>query len=100
MEDGSNLHRELLFASPALETLLIGQPEQIADLAAPDAELLAIRPTHRRDFINANLLIAKVLNRVYESGWVCHDSNIPPWGKLVKYIITNRVGIVTPANSL
>ena len=72
-----------------LPTLLVRQPERIADLAAVRAEDFTIRPAHRRDFINANLLIAKVLNRVYESGGVFHDSNIPQWGKLVKYIITS-----------
>ena len=73
VEDGSNLDRELLFATPALEPLLIGKPDDIPDLTAADAENFAIGPAHRRDFINANLLIAKVLNRVYESSWVCHE---------------------------
>jgi hypothetical protein len=73
MEDGSDLDGELLFAASALPPLLIRQPEHIADLATGWAEDLAIGPAHRRDFINANLLITKVLNRVYESGWVCHE---------------------------
>jgi hypothetical protein len=75
MEDGSNLHRELLFASSALPPLLIRQPENVSDLAAARTGDFAIGPTHCRDFINANLLIAKVLNSVYESGWVCHKQN-------------------------
>jgi hypothetical protein len=100
MEDGSNLHRELFLASTALVTLLVGKPEGIADLAATHADDLTIRPTHRRDFINANLLIAKVLNRVYECLGVCHKERIATLVRLVKYIITHRVGIVTPANLL
>jgi hypothetical protein len=88
MEDGSNLDGELFLAAPALPPLLIGKPERIADFATARAEDFAIGPAHRRDFIDANLLIAKVLNRVYESDWVCHKQSIPHWGKLVKYIIT------------
>lgn len=56
---------------------------------------LTIRPTHRRDFINANLLIAKVLNRVYESGRVCHKERIPNPVRLVKYIITEVMAKVS-----
>ena len=76
MEDGSHLHRELLFAAPALPPLLIGEPNQIASLTTPNAELLTIRPTHLSHFIDANLLIAKVLYCVYECGWVCHELTI------------------------
>jgi len=57
--------------------LLIRQPEHIADLATGWAEDLAIGPAHRRDFINANLLITKVLNRVYESGWYAMNEAYP-----------------------
>jgi hypothetical protein len=94
MEDRSNLDGELLFAAPTLPPLLIGKPEDVSDLATMGAEDLTIGPAHRRYFIDANLLIAKVLNRIYESGGVCHELNIPRWGKLGKYIITNRVGIL------
>jgi hypothetical protein len=92
VEDGSDLDRELLLAAPALPTLLVGKPEDIANLPTCHAVDFAIGPAHGRDFINANLLIAKVLDRVYESGGVFHRQSIPPPPKLVKYIVTNRVG--------
>src|SRR5580704_13521896 len=91
MEDGSDLDGELFLAPTALPPLLIRQPKDVSDLTAVGARDFAIRPAHRRDFINANLLIAKVLNRVYESGGVFHELNIPRWGKLVKYIITRKM---------
>ena len=89
MENCANLDGELLFAAPALPPLLIGKPKRIADFATVWAEYFAIRPAHRRDFINANLLIAKVLNSFYESGGVCHKQSITNPVRLVKYIITN-----------
>ena len=73
MEDRPYFDAELFLAPTALPTLLVRQPERVSDLAAVRAEDFSIRPAHRRDFINANLLIAKVLNRVYESGWVFHE---------------------------
>jgi hypothetical protein len=90
MEDSSNLHRELLFAPTALVPLLVSKPNGIAHLSAPNAENLTIGPAHRRDFINANLLIAKVLNCVYESSWVCHELTVPSHDWFVKYISTEK----------
>jgi hypothetical protein len=94
MEYGSNFDGELLLASTAFEPFLVGKPDQIIDLTATDAELLTVRPTHLRYFINANLLIAEILNRVYESGWICHELTIPGYGWFVKYIITKSFGLL------
>lgn len=98
MEDGSNLHRELLFASTALESLLIAKPDQVIDLAATNAELMTIRPTHLRDFINADLLIAKVFDCFYEGGRI--GSNLHNYGWFVKYVIANRVDVFVPPKPL
>jgi len=93
-EDRSDLDAELFLAPTALPTLLICKPDGVADLAATHADDLTIGPAHCRDFINANLLIAKVLNRVYECLGVCHKERIATLVRLVKYIITNRVTII------
>src|ERR1700722_4841062 len=88
MEDGSNLHRELLFAATALKTLLVGQPDEVIHLATANAELVTVRPAHCRYFINANLLFAEVLNCRYECGWICHNSTLQSHLWFVKYIST------------
>src|SRR5438067_9581491 len=89
MEDGSNFYAELLLASPALVPLLVSKPDEIADLTTTDTERLTIGPAHLRYLIDANLLIAKVLNGFYESSGVCHEQTIGSILWFVKYISTS-----------
>jgi hypothetical protein len=91
MEDSSNLDGELFLAAWALPPLLVGKPENITDLTSCCAVDFAIGPAHGRDFIDANLLIAKVLNRVYE----CGGYFMTPPPKLVKYIVTRAFASVS-----
>ncbi len=89
MEDRADLDGELFLASATLPTLLLRKPDALINQAASRAGYFTVRPAHLRDFVDANLLIAKVLDRIYECDWIFHYCTIMELFRLVKYITTS-----------
>src|SRR5450631_1817499 len=91
-EDRPDLYGELAAAVTALPALLslqvIGIPSLVASGSPAVRALGTLRPAHEGYGINANLFVAKVLNRLLQGLWRFHDRTISNWRGLVKSIIT------------
>ena len=89
LEDGLNLDRKLATAVPALPALLCLEVVGIFGILANTIRASwAIHPAHRGYGINADLFVAKVLNRLLQCLWRFHARTISNWRGLVKLIIT------------
>jgi hypothetical protein len=92
LEDGPNLHGELLAAIAALPALLSLEPMLAFSRHEAGRALRAIREAHRRHSVNAGLLIGEVSDCIRKGfDLVRHDkTRISNNSSLVKYIITER----------